>query len=459
MTKHVSDSQAESGLWDAIRTIGEDFWMTLAEMSPYLLFGFLVAGILHVVLSTRMVRRHLGGEGVLASFKAALFGVPLPLCSCGVIPVSASLRRSGAGKGPTTSFLISTPQTGVDSIMVTYALLGGVYALFRPIVAFFSGWLGGILVSLLPESHAHSHDIPDDSSVPSGEACQPKDILAESPGACCEEPPEPDPGDQGLRGKVAAIVHHGFVELPQDIGKALLVGLGIAAMISALLPADSLPGVLGGGIVAMLIMMVAGIPVYVCATASVPIAAALIAKGVSPGAALVFLMTGPATNAATLAMIWRVMGKAVAGVYLLTVGGSALLSGILLDALFEFGGFQTGRDEMSMLPMEIKTVSAIGLLAILGWAILRSYVRRPVRSVDQANREEHMVFSVVGMTCSHCRQAVQEALEAVRGVDIVEVDLHHGRAVVAGQDLDSEQLGDAIRRAGYQASLLTGTPS
>jgi len=262
------------GIWGAI----VEFWRVLGEMSPYLLFGFLVAGVLSVVVRPETVERHLGGHGLWPIVKASAFGVPLPLCSCGVIPVAASLRKHGASRGATTSFLISTPQTGVDSIFVTLSLLGPVVAIFRPIAALVSGVIGGSVVSL-----SQGDDV---SSSRAEEKCQ--DV-------CCT-------GDTG-RGKFLRILSYGFVTLPRDIARAIIVGLALAGIISVLVPSDFFAGALGQGITGMLVMMAFGIPVYVCATASVPIAAALIAKGASPGAAIVFLMTGPATNAAAIATI------------------------------------------------------------------------------------------------------------------------------------------------------------
>ena len=318
------------------------FWDTLAEMSPYLLFGFFVAGVLSVFISAEFVERHLGGRGIWPLLKASAFGVPLPLCSCGVIPVSMSLRKHGAGKGATISFLLSTPQTGVDSILVTLSLLGPVYAIFRPVAALITGLIGGALVQL-------SDPQPADA------------IQPECTDACCSE--------KEKKPKIVRALEHGFITLPADIGKAMFAGLIIAAVISAVVPDDFFAPFLGGGILAMLIMMALGIPVYVCATASVPVAAALIAKGVSPGTAMVFLMTGPATNAAAFMTIWSVLGKKTAITYIITVAGAANAAGLHLDRIVR----QSGADIVSkpgwMLPPIVKYVSAVVLLAVLIFAM------------------------------------------------------------------------------------------
>ena len=322
-----------------VRSILIDFWATVAEMSPYLLFGFLVAGILSVFVSQSVVERHLGGKGIWPLVKASLFGVPLPLCSCGVIPVSMSLHKHGASKASAISFLLSTPQTGADSIFVTLSLLGPLFAIFRPLAAFITGIIGGVLVDVFDkdqESEKHeSHE-----------------CMAE----CCYKNPDK---------KIVRVLKYGFVTLPRDIGKAMAVGLIIAAFISALIPEGYFAEHLGTGILAMVIMMCLGIPVYVCATASVPIAAALILKGLTPGAAIVFLMTGPATNAASFVTIWKTLGSRTAITYILTVAGCALLSGILLDHIAAGVDFEVVIAQGAMLPPAIKYASAVILIVIL----------------------------------------------------------------------------------------------
>ena len=330
---------------DFARSIIVDFWNTAAEMSPYLLFGFFVAGILSVFVSQRLVEKHLGGRGIWPLLKASLFGVPLPLCSCGVIPVSMSLHKHGASKGATISFLLSTPQTGVDSIFVTFSLLGPVFAVFRPLAALVTGLVGGGLVNVFNQNKEDAERQPPESS-----------------DECCT-------GGKKT-GRIAKGLKYGFITLPRDIGKAMLIGLIIAAFISALVPDGYFAGKLGTGIFAMLVMMFLGIPVYVCATASVPIAAALILKGLTPGAALVFLMTGPATNAASFITIWKALGRATAITYLATVAGCALLGGLLLDYIASGIDIEIATRPGWMLPNFIKYTSAVVLLAILGFAIL-----------------------------------------------------------------------------------------
>ena len=414
-------------LWNYLGEIAEGFWGIVGEMSPYLLFGFLVAGVLNVLISPMWVERHLGGRGLWPVVKASAFGVPLPLCSCGVIPVAASLRRHGAGRGATTAFLISTPQTGVDSIVVTFSLLGPIYTVFRPIVALISGILGGGVVGALESNHegeSHATDCHD---------------------ACCEGRQRPWP---------VRILHYGFVVLARDIGWALLLGLIAAALITALVPDDffaaELGGVMTGGIGAMLIMMAIGIPVYVCATASVPVAAALIIKGVSPGAAMAFLMTGPATNAATIATVWKTMGRRTALVYLVTVAVTAVASGLLLDALFEAADVNPKPATSEMLPQWLKIASAVTLLGVMVHALLRPHGAHEDEALeaDHNHESKELALTVGGMTCSHCADTVRRALLGCRGVDSARVDLKSGAAIVHGE-ANLDELRRSVESLGY----------
>ncbi len=360
---------------DVLQQMVAGFWMTVAEMSPYLLFGFFVAGLLSVLVSRRMVERHLGGQGLLPVLKASLFGVPLPLCSCGVIPVSMSLRKHGASEGATISFLLSTPQTGVDSILVTYGLLGPVFAIFRPVAAFATGLVGGVLVNIF------------------GPKPQPPAEAEKCAHGCCgtaAEKPEPAPAVQTeRRASLWNGMKYGFVSLPREIGKPLLLGLLIAAAMSVLVPDNFFAERLGNGIGAMLVMMAVGIPLYVCASASVPVAAAMILKGLSPGAALVFLMTGPATNAAGLLTIWNTLGRRVALLYLLTVAGCALAGGILLDALIFRVDVNAAAHVHNMGPGPLHHISALVLLGLLGYAFWRRARERRAEHASLEPRLQH----------------------------------------------------------------------
>jgi hypothetical protein len=406
-----------------ITRFSSEYWSIIGDMAPYLLFGFLISGILSVVISPRIVEKNLGGKGLWPIIKASLFGIPLPLCSCGVIPVASSLYNHGANRSSTTSFLISTPQTGIDSIMVTYSLLGPLFTIFRPISAFLAGILGGGLVSLTEDSK---------EITPTHKKLQKKTVK-----------------NQNVFKK---IFNYGFISLPQDIGKPLIVGLAIAALISMVVPDDFFAGYIGDGFMGMVIMMFAGIPVYVCATASVPVAVVLIAKGISPGAALVFLMTGPATNAATISTVWKIMGRRTAGIYLFTVAISSLIAGSLLNSLSSGNHIQVHDHVHWMLSPFLTQASSITLLLLLINAVYRLYFPKSVLAEVDARYSADMVLEVGGMTCNHCLNTVEAALLENSNVEEVSIDLVHGKVEISGQDLDSEELIDCIEAVGYSVT-------
>ncbi len=420
-----------------------EFWLVLAQMAPYLLFGFLVAGLLSVLISPERVEKHLGGNGILPVLKAAAFGVPLPLCSCGVIPVAASLRRHGASRGATTAFLISTPETGVDSIFVTWSLLGPVFAVFRPVVALVSGIVGGAAVTWIIPEEDHEDGTP-----------------VRCTDECC------NPG--GGRGNwFVRMLRYGFATLPRDIGKALLVGLVVAALITAIVPKGLFSQYVSNHVLQVLVLMAVGIPIYVCASASVPVAAALMFAGVSPGAALAFLITGPATNAASLGMIWKVMGRRTAIIYLLSIAATAFVSGLVLNGIYD----ATGLDPLASMPAAghvhgrgsweswLGTVSAVVLLGVLAVAVFRPTLGRitgPVEAdacKDHDHAHETLTFTIEGMTCSHCAETVERAFRESPGVESADVSLDSKTAVVGGHDLDADALARAVEAIGYKARL------
>lgn len=415
--------------------IPAQFWTVLREMAPYLLFGFLAAGILSLLISPEWVQRHLGRRGFRSVFKAALFGVPLPLCSCGVIPVAASMRRHGASRGATVAFLISTPMTGADSIFVTYSLLGGIFTIFRPISALVAGVLGGTLTEWL---HKPTDPAANGQAAPAVEPCT---------DPCCATPPG---------GKLLAMVKYGFVTLPRDLGWSLLGGLLVAAVITAAVPPGLLQPYLGSGIRSMLLMMLLGIPVYVCATASVPVGAALIYAGVSPGAVLCWLMTGPASNAATVALVWKVLGPKTTLLYLFSIAVTALAAGLTMDGFFTVAmphAHHVGHTH-EMLPLWLQDASAVALLAMLAWAILSPLFRRtqshaPATPGAAEAVMQMLELAVTGMTCGHCAATVRKALGNVAGVHTVEVDQPTGRATIRGRDLDRAALARAVESAGF----------
>ena len=414
----------------------QEFWLVLSEMAPYLLFGFLIAGILYVFIPSALIYKHLGKKGMLSSIKAALIGVPLPLCSCGVIPVAAALRRNGASREATTAFLISTPQTGVDSILVTLSLLGPIYAVFRPFTAFISGVFGGWLVGLFSGKeipHNHLNNIIDHNCSDS----------------CCSSD---EHETKKSTSKINRVFNYGFVMLPRDIGKALIIGLLIAAGISTFISDEFFLNLPVRGIAMMFVMMLVGIPVYVCATASVPIAAMLIAKGISPGAALVFLMTGPATNAATISVIWNTMGRRTAVLYLLAVALTALASGLLLDYIFVIQGANAKPFMPWMFPAWFNTICSILLLAVLGYSM--SNLSREKEKKDEYHHQKSVRLKVNDMDCAHCAETIKQTLVKMPGVELVDINISNKTIEVSGDDFDTQNLQYELGKSGYKSELM-----
>ncbi len=297
-------------------------WHLLRESSIYILLGLLVSGVLRVFLSPHTVAKHLGQGRFRSVFKAALIGVPIPLCSCGVLPAAASLKKQGANNGATTAFLISTPESGVDSIAVTYALLDPIMTVVRPISAFLMGTFAGITENMF-SSKAEQKPIQTDLSCPVDGCCD---------GKVCS--PEEHNRHHTFAEKITAGFKFAFTDVWNDLAGWFFVGLILAGIISALIPDEVMQQYLGGGISSMLLMLVIGIPIYICATASTPVAAALILKGVSPGAALVFLLAGPATNVTSLTVLLRILGTRATVIYLSAIALFSVLFGLAVDQIY-----------------------------------------------------------------------------------------------------------------------------
>jgi uncharacterized membrane protein YraQ (UPF0718 family)/copper chaperone CopZ len=424
-------------------------WSVLAEMAPYLLLGFFFAGLLSALISADWVERHLGGGGLGQVFKASLFGVPLPLCSCGVLPVAASLRRQGASRGATTSFLLSTPQTGVDSIAVTYALLGPFIAVLRPLAALVTGVIGGTLVHAFGERNG---------ATPAPSETAPRCAMD----GCCDD-------DVGHRHSFVDVLRYGFVILPRDIGRALLVGVLLSGLIAALIAPDTLRAYLGGGLLPILAAMAIGVPLYVCATASTPIALSLIVAGLSPGAALAFLISGPATNSAALTTLWKVLGRRTTVVYLVTVALGAVGIGLLVDgiiasgvvsasALIDTAGASVAGHEHHAsggFGWWLQQVSAVALLLVVANALRprpTETTETPPSEDSSTERPTVLEMRVKGMRCNGCVQSLTRALAGVAGVSDVAVRLDEGTARVTGRGMARDQLLEAVTSLGFEVT-------
>jgi hypothetical protein len=421
------------------------------EMSPYMLLGLAFVGILHLAVTKEMVSKYVGKKDIWSVFKASLFGVPLPLCSCGVIPTSVFLTKNGASKGSTVSFLISTPQTGIDSIIATYGMMGWLFAIYRPIAAFVMGIIGGTI------THAFIKDEKEEPKAKMIEIGQyaPKEETDSCGGSCNDEEQEKP---KGTWNKLKSMWNYAFVEFLDDISKQFIVGVIIAGFIAYFLPADLLSEMnLTSGIIAMLAVILIGIPMYVCATASIPIAVALMMKGFSPGVAFVFLAVGPATNAASLSILAKTLGKKVTVMYVTIMSVTAIIMGYILDGLFSYFNFDpvkmTAHDHGSMIiTEEIKIILGIIFFIMLAASMYRKYIRK---YFNTKQKESDMELMIEGMSCNHCVANVEKAIAKVTGVDSYKVSLDDGKAVLEG-NFDMDKVKNEIEEVGYKVTGVTG---
>jgi len=341
-----------------IVTILAEAWRILVESAPYILFGFLVAGLLKGFLPQGLVARQLGRSNVASVLKASLLGIPLPLCSCGVIPAAVGLRQQGANKGAAAAFLVSTPESGVDSMAITWALLDPIMTVVRPLAAFVTATCTGVLINRIPEGAPVPEARPTCSD---GCGCT---------GGGDAAPTAPAPPQTSWRQRLGEGLSFAFHDLLKDIGGWLLLGVLLAGVIAYAIPEDFAQHWLGSEMTSLLIMLVVGVPLYICATASTPIAAALVLKGLSPGAALVFLLAGPATNVATITVIRRFWGGRATAVYLASIAVCSVAIGWLVNRLYlaldiDLGTIVTAALSPQDGPSLFEKLSAIVLLLLM----------------------------------------------------------------------------------------------
>jgi uncharacterized protein len=329
------------------------------DMAPYLFLGLTIAGILDVFFDKSFILKHLGKNNLASVIKASVLGVPIPLCSCGVIPTAISLKKSKASQGAVVSFLISTPQTGVDSIAATYGMMGPVFAIFRPIVSFVMGIVGGVLTNITHKDIEKKQG----SSEELCESCQSAQKLAKQ---------------KTISQKIIDAAKYAYFDFLDGIAVNLVVGMVIAGFISFLIPDNFFTQYLNNEFLTMLLMIVAGVPLYICATASIPVAVSLILKGISPGAAFVFLAVGPATNAATITVLLKELGRKVLFIYLSVIIIGSLMAGYILNAIYNFWDVSAlnslNHAHHAHTPLYIEVITWLFLI-LLGWSIAKKIKR------------------------------------------------------------------------------------
>lgn len=400
------------------------------KMSPYLLLGFLLAGVMHTFIPDNLYRRYLGGASFRSVVNAAILGIPIPLCSCGVIPTAMSLKKEGASKGATVSFLIATPQTGLDSVIATYSLMGLPFALLRPIAALVTALFGGQMVNWLGEKD-QVENVGD---------------IREKSGA-----------QKTFGQKLVSVFRYAYVEMIQDIGRWLIVGLIVAGLITVFVPDSFFALFADNSLLSMLIVLAFSIPMYLCATGSIPIAVALMMKGLSPGTALVMLMAGPAVNAASMLVVGKVLGRRTLIIYIASIITGAMAFGLGIDYLLPREWFTlpltqtdaccTGTKEWFNIVCSI----ALGLL-LVNAMILR--FRRKGECNEKECTSKIKTYKIEGLRCNHCKANAEKAISGLGGVEKVEIDLASGIATVNGT-VDDDKVAEAMKSLGFSSHPLS----
>ncbi|MCS7180036.1 MAG: SO_0444 family Cu/Zn efflux transporter, partial [bacterium] len=356
---------------------------------------------------------YLSTSSISSVLKSTIIGIPLPLCSCGVIPVATHLEKEGASKGATISFLISTPTTGVDSIFATYSLLGPIFAIMRPISAFISGIFAGCIVNIFEKKKINFSE---------KEICKNCDSEIKN---------------LSLIKKMKSAINYGFFELVEDTGIWILLGIIIGSIISILIPENLISKYLSNRIYSYLIMLFIGVPLYVCATGSIPIASSLISKGISPGAGFVFLFTGPATNSATLTFILGKLGKRNFLIYIFSIIFWAIIFGIAIDKLylkynFNFIHYHQNR----ILPFWLKNLTSITLLFLI-------FKTLKFKKVRNKNIKE---FIIPDMKCKQCVKNIESAFKK----ENIKVNVNlRKKKIYVPENVSYEKVEELVKNAGY----------
>ena len=414
----------------------------VTEMSPYLLLGFLLAGLMHAFIPGTIYSKYLAKPNMRSVVLAALFGIPLPLCSCGVLPTAMSLRREGASKGAAVSFLIATPQTGVDSIIATFSLMGLPFAIIRPIAALATAIFGGKMVNVIEgDEGAGKFDSTNEQTH--------DDLCGDS---CCGGH---DKVPTSFVGKIIEALRYAYIDMMESVGKWLVVGLIVAGLITIFVPDSYFEIFKDNSFTSMLLVLCISIPMYLCATGSIPIAVALMMKGLTPGAALVLLMAGPACSVASVLVVSKVLGRRTLTAYLFSIISGAVGFGLVTDYLLPRAWFMSHLVANDACCEEKSSLFATSCTILLFLLLANAFIRRRFCSKTNINSKNTMkqTFVIKGMSCNHCRMSAEKAILSVKGVTSASVDLGSKQAVVEG-DFSPEDVCKAVEETGFSCSLL-----
>lgn len=459
-----------SALVEILEKFVWQFVTLFSEMAPFLLLGFLLAGILHVWVPNHLYVPKISKTNFKSVLWSALFGIPLPICSCGVIPTSIALRKEGASKGASVSFLISTPATGVDSILATYSLLGGPFAILRPVAAFITAMLGGLFTNVVTKKE------PETGVAVVGETHEPhhehEHCDCEGDHCSCSQEGHDEHSKKSFVQKVRETLEYGFVNMIGDVSKWLIIGLLLGALIAAFVPDDFFLFLHEYPLLCMVVVLVLAMPMYTCATGSIPLALALVEKGITPGAALVLLMAGPATSIASMLVVGKAFGKRTLAAYLTSIALGALFFGFVIDTFF-MDSFLA-----SMLPHASAECHGHGALGVFDYicavlfAVLIIYAKFAHKGCGGHDEHHHhegechcnghhheheepvvVTYRVLGMSCSHCKACVEKATLRLDGVLSAEADVANKELRVqwhGDDDVDETALKNAVEEAGFE---------
>ena len=495
-----------------------EFITLFSEMAPFLLLGFLLAGILHVWVPNHLYVPKIAKSNFASVLWAAIFGVPLPICSCGVIPTSIAIRKEGASKGASVSFLISTPATGVDSILATYSLLGLPFAILRPVAAFVTALFGGVLTNFATRGEADRSESAGNAAVGAhGDSAKHEhhhEHHHEHCGCCCDDDHEhcecggPSAGSGNFTGKIKETFRYGLVNMVGDVSKWLMIGLVLGALISAFVPNELFLALREYPFLCMVCVLLLAMPMYTCATGSIPLALALVAKGITPGAALVLLMAGPATSIASMLVVGKAFGKRTLAAYLFSIAFGAMFFGFIVDTFFMDTFLsamlpQGAADCHGHVALDVFDYVCAGLLA--AFMLYAKFAHKGcdghcgcgcgcgdsckcADSCEDDHDHDHCecgescgchehgehdlhhgasagsatlahsepvskTYRVNGMNCSHCKACVEKAVRPLDGVVFAEADVSSKSLHVEwhdDDDIDMDSLKTAVEEAGFE---------
>ncbi|MDR0932313.1 MAG: permease [Victivallales bacterium] len=411
-------------MFDIVENFLFEFWNISCLMAPWLLFGFLIGGVIAVFIPDAFIKKHLGGKGFAGIIKASLIGVPLPLCSCGVIPVAATLKRQGAGGGTIASFITSTPQIGFSSFIPAWQLIGAPLAVIKAVFAFVTGTLVGVLINIFcPATVIPRVESPDRDG---------------------------QPENSPYSNKLVAMLKYAFGTLMGDVGGTLMFGLAISALIGALLPADFAARYAANTMLVVPVMILVSLPMYVCTNAAIPIAATLLMKGFTPGAALAFLIAGPSCSAPMIAAFWKLLGRRAAFVYIALMMTATLMVCWGVDY---FHSAIPGLKEHTMAHHDsrswVEITCAILMFVILIYNFIAPYCRKSKETLTAGDGQ--ILLQVDDMTCTHCLQSVTGTVNSLHGVRLLKADIAGRKILLEAPQESRSAIIELLRKSGFNA--------